>query len=139
MNRLTEKEYVNERIANIKHYIEFNEREDDKYFFAHKELELYKKAQKYIELNDELGCPLEGVFRALMNGSCGSIVIFIQNDYNEAYEKGLYKRVVIDSLARACNGNDFYFRCIDTLTYRIYNLYLKDYQKTWWLSETKED
>ena len=72
MTKLTEKEYVNERIANIKHYIKFNERENDKDFFAHKELELYKKAQKYIELTDELGCPLAVVFNLLNK----EIVIF---------------------------------------------------------------
>ena len=65
MNKVTLKEYVNERIADIKHYIEFNERKNDKDFFAHKELELCQNAQKYRELTDELGWPLEVFYELL--------------------------------------------------------------------------
>ena len=97
------------------------------------------KLQKFEDIEEQLGCPLEVVFKALMNGSCGSIVAFLQNDYNEVYKKGIYKLVIINGLTRECNGKDFYFSCYDSLTYKGYRFYLKDYKKTWWLSKTKEE
>ena len=122
MNSLTEKEYVNEIIANVKHYIEFNEREDDKDFFAHKELELYKKARKYIELTEELGCPLEVVFKALKQ-------MFVFHKEN----------IKIELLGLHIKSNELYlYGFVEDTTKAVY-LYLKDYKKTWWLSETKED
>lgn len=87
------------------------------------------------DIEQDLGCPLEVVFKALKNGSCGSIYTFIQNDYNEIYKIGLYKAIIINGLTRECNGKDFYFSCYDSLTYKGYKFYLKDYQKTWWLKE----
>lgn len=130
MNKLTEKEYVNERITNIKHYIEFNEREDDKNFFAYKELELYKKAQKYIELTDKLGCPLDVLFKALQNGvwvEANPIDIDFENPKTMYLEKFLTLEKRLDETL-----------CLDAKDY-VDELELKDYKKTWWLSETKED
>lgn len=67
MSRLALQEYLNDRIKNVKYYIEFNERKDDKDFFAHKELELYQMAQKYMKLTNELGCPLEICLKIMLN------------------------------------------------------------------------
>ena len=156
MNKVTLKEYVNERIADIKHYIEFNERKNDKDFFAHKELELYQNAQKYIELTDELGCPLEVVFKALKQKH-----IFVEEAYcceaGEVYkleDKKLgYVNIDLSIQFTAVEKIDDYFkefanRWCWQFQYNIdHNVYgwdwylvtLKDYKKTWWLSKTKEE
>ena len=118
----------------IDNYI--NEIEEKNQIYMEEELEYAKKCHN---LEEQLGCPLEVVFKALKNGSCGSIYTFIQNDYNGIYKIGLYKGIIINGLTRECNGKDFYFSCYDSLTYKGYKFYLKDYKKTWWLSETKEE
>lgn len=123
MNNLTEKEYVNVRISDVKRYIKFNEREDDKDFFAHKELELYQKAQKYIELTDELGYPLEVVLKALKSN--------VWNDKTKRQEW-----VVLDY-----SNGEFILKSTKEL-YIDDNksiLPLKDYGKTWWLKGDKCD
>lgn len=116
MSRLTLQEYLNERIKNVEYYIEFNERKDDKDFFAHKELELCQMAQKYMLLTDELGCPLDVVFKALKQSEIYSI--------DECFE----------DLSLAVNCGGWYL-------WNAYGgfLYLKDYKKTWWLSSDLEE
>ena len=132
MNKVTLKEYVNERIADIKHYIEFNERKNDKDFFAHKELELYQNAQKYIELTDELGCPLEVFYELLKERN-------YYFEYNEKvyYNKNCYINTVNvnDGFISVSVGNE------ELRKKYIFDvkLYFKDYKKTWWLKEDRSE
>lgn len=91
----------------------------------------------YKDIEDELGIDLLTLFKAFAKGSCGAVYKFVQNNYNEEYEKGLIKPLVIDGLHRHPNSNDFELTLIDTLTDEGYIVKLKDYGKTW--SLVKED
>lgn len=118
MSRLID--YANERIKDVEIYIEYNERKEDQDFFAHNELELYKIAKSTLELQNELGCPLDVVFKALKEG------IIINNIYNEK----------VNFKCRLVYKNEelgWYFNIIND----GYVL-LKDYGKTWWLKGDKQ-
>ena len=78
----------------------------------------------FIELEKDLGCPLEVVFKALKEG-------IIIKDLPKGYE---HRKVILNYLV---NDNSFIFR--PSAPYGSCKLYLKDYKKTWWLSETKEE
>lgn len=126
MSRLTLQEYLNERIRDVNIYIELNERKNDKDFFAHKELELYQMAQKYMQLTNELGCPLDVVFKLKDAES-----IFVKGYGNE-----------FDTW----ETDDFYLVWERTPYIEIFkngeplrSYYLKDYKKTWWLSSDLEE
>lgn len=69
-------------------------------------------ADKCHNLEEQLGCPLEVVERALMNGI-----------YTNVY-----------------NGLCIVSRFQDVLSVSDdYGVYIKDYKKTWWLKESKEE
>ena len=125
MNKVTLKEYVNERIADIKHYIEFNERKNDKDFFAHKELELYQNAQKYIELTDELGCPLEVLFKLGELEKNGE-AIFIKGETPSEFETFETDNFQVDFSHRRII---VFIEKTDWTDTRVF--YFKDYKKTW--------
>ena len=116
MSRLILQEYLNERINDVNTYIKFNERKDDKDFFAHKELELYQMAQKYMELTNELGCPLEVVFKAL--------------------KYGIYKKdenIIFEATLRIYNGEAYLCQPYDDQL--LHKVLLKNHKKTWCLKE----
>lgn len=123
MSELTLQKYLNERIKNVEYYIEFNERKDDKYFFAHKELELYQMAQKYMELNNELSCPLDVVFKLRTAES-----ILVKGYGNE------FKTWETDSFQLAW-VKEPYILVFTNDGYMLREYKLKDYKKTWWLKE----
>ncbi|MBO7212560.1 MAG: hypothetical protein J6V44_16380 [Methanobrevibacter sp.] len=80
-----------------------------------------KEIAKYKQLKKDLNCPLEVVFKALMNG------IYIENIYDE----------MTNFKCRLTYKNEelgWYFNFINN----GYVL-LKDYKKTWWLKENKEE
>ncbi len=83
-----------------------------------------KKALKYDELTEQLGCPLEVVFKALNNG------IYKENydgslEYYEVRGIEAVDLSILDNLAP-------YPECDDSAYYR-------DYKKTWWLKEDKSE
>lgn len=84
--------------------------------------ELLDKASIYDRLSNELGCPLEVVFKALKNG------IFIKRKCFDKV-KFIFVPVVLDDygLGEISNG--------EIMDY----FYLKDYKKTWWLKEDKSE
>lgn len=128
MNKLTLQEYLDKRIKDIEHYIQFNERKDDKDFFAHKELELYQMAQKYMQLSNQIGCPLDIVFKALSE-NCVYTVKDTNTDtqLSDNAEK-CYKRV--DSIHGFWGGQVWSLREFNAIVVRV-----KDYKKTWCLNE----
>lgn len=130
-----EKDYLNLRIEDIKHYIKVNEREDEKDFFAYYELEICKKAQKYIELTEELGCPLEVVFKALKDGQ----VIF-KHIFGLENPKINLKAHKIAGLS--FDGKNYGLWLYDNgYGDDEFYVYIKNYGKNWWLKEdlTKEE
>lgn len=105
----------------IDNYI--NEIEEENQIYIEEELEY---AEKCHNLEEQLGCPLEVIFRALKDGvyhkyskSLFSIRKFQKLEVRLEYKYGKYLLVPIHKA-------DF-------------SLYLEEYQKTWWLSKTKEE
>lgn len=90
------------------------------------------KAQMYDDISNQLGCPLEVREKAL-NGFYIPSYGYVSNDDDFIYlrkdDKGYYLKVVIHPSKPT--PPHFYGYC------DIH--YLKDYKKTWWLSETKEE
>ena len=120
MKRLIE--YANGRIKDVEIYIEYNERKEDQDFFAHNELELYKIAKSTLELQNELGCPLDVVFKALKEG----IYKRCTYDIGITYIKPQY--LSFDGKCFDCSIGDF----LDYVN-------VADYKKTWWLKEDRSD
>ena len=85
---------------------------------------LINKLGKLEDLEEQLGCPLEVVFKALKDG-------IIIKDLPKGYE---HRKVILNYLV---NDNSFIFR--PSAPYCSCKLYLKDYKKTWWISKTKEE
>lgn len=108
MNRETEK------VKNMNDYIKLATKDKQ---------EFINKLGKLEDLEEELGCPLEVVFKALKEG------IWVE-EYN-SFEKhnvrgiGLKGLEVIDNL---CSYGECDFTC-----------YYKDYKKTWWLKEDRSE
>lgn len=98
--------------------------------------EINKKLKIYEELEQQLGCDLEVVFKALMNGIVD--------------KKSTYTPIDINLGVQLYNGNPTYvIRYIDyeeaetirSLGFNYFPKYwlLKDYQKTWWLASDKKE
>lgn len=84
------------------------------------------KLGKLEDIEEELGCPLEVVFRALNEG------IHIQTEFlNIAIKYFILK-------PRLYFSNDFKCYCLET-GYGANMFKLKDYQKTWWLKGEKDE
>ena len=97
-------------------------------------LEIMLENQKYKSLQNELGCPLEVVFKALKYG-----VRYFDGKTYTTTSKVNYECLLLDIELKAFRvmtepmpySND---------TWREYDtLYLKDYKNTWWLKSDKEE
>ena len=78
------------------------------------------KLGKLEDLEEELGCPLDVVFKALIEG------IHIQTEFLDLTIKDFILK------PRLYFSNDFKCYCLET-GYGANMIKLKDYQKTWWL------
>ena len=78
---------------------------------------------KYRKLEEEIGCPLEVVFKAFKNGN-------IWVNKNEQI-------VNVYDFYLDCNNCGYWFLSIGKGYYDIVGL--KDYKKTWWLKEDKSE
>lgn len=109
-----------------------------------------QELKKYKDIEQELGCPLEVLFKLLKAKKIYCTEAYLQESLGkETFGKmqPLYKGSLIHNF---CNSftynfpNEFiYAMCIPTLnryaSYAHYFVRLKDYKITWWLSETKEE
>lgn len=97
---------------------------------------LTKDIEKYWELEQQLGCDLDVIFKALMNGIVD--------------KRSTYTPIDINLGVQLYNGNPTYvIRYIDydeaetirSLGFNYFPKYwlLKDYQKTWWLVSDKKE
>ena len=105
MNRLT-----------FKNSIIFSSRMCGKTLFT----KIYDKLSKLEDLEDELGCPLDVVFKALKEG-------FIDSEYNllRTAKRLEYRDNEWVLVMMGCRGKQWYYP-------------LKDYQKNWWLKGDME-
>ena len=88
---------------------------------------VYDKLGKLEDIEEQLGCPLEVVFKALMNGAYLEIIGNKVSDNDMVYHKNISINSSEIILQRTNNS------CI------VIHRKLTDYKKTWWLSETKEE
>lgn len=101
------------------------------------------KLGKLEDLEEELGCPLEVVFKALEEG-----IVINENGYvNTAYDNKEFNAEVdshYDCLKLSKVGNNYYF---EEINHHYGNpkygdigccVRLSNYQKTWWLKGEKE-
>ena len=84
------------------------------------------KEQIYDELTEQLGCPLDIVFKALMNGIYTK-ESELDNELELFVVRGIEKKGV-SVISKFCS----YAECDFTCEY-------KDYKKTWWLREDKSE
>jgi hypothetical protein len=87
-------------------------------------------ATSYEEISKQIGCPLEVVVKALLNGVYESYTDYGDNNsikirHREVRGIGEYGLIVINTM---CS----YAECDETFEY-------KDYKKTWWLKEDREE
>ena len=107
----------------------------DEYIPAHniKHKQCVNKLGKLEDIEDELGCPLEVVFKALKDKD-----IIIKHTYglDEPIEKLKTHRIT----GLQFNKTDFVFWLYeDIVTDLEFDVNLKDYKKTWWLCSDLED
>lgn len=95
-------------------------------------VECYWKLRDLEDIEEELGIDLITLFKAFKNRFA---YMFVQNDYNENYKKGLVKPLVVSNFYKY--GEDYKLVLCDTLTCLSYYVSVKDYSKTWAL--TKEE
>ena len=88
------------------------------------ELDVIHKLGRIEDLEEELGCPLDVVFKALTEG------VHIQAEFLDLTIKDFVLR------PRLYFSNDFKCYCLET-GYGANMIKLKDYQKTWWLQGDK--
>ena len=120
--RLAKIGYIDDRFNAEKTQYEYN-------------IDLWNYVKEREDIEEELGIDLVTLFKAFCEGSCGAIWMFVQNDYNEIYKKGLIKPFAINHFARKPNKKSFYLSVYDSLTYKNYIVDIKDYGKTWALSK----
>ena len=83
---------------------------------------IYKKLKILEDIEEELSCPLEVVFKTLKQ-------MFVFHKEN----------VKIELLGLHIKSNDLYLYGFNEITTQDVSLNFRDYKKTWWLSETKEE
>ena len=81
---------------------------------------VYDKLGKLEDLEEQLGCPLEVVFKALKDGI-----------YTEKIDNTL---LISKDVSLKHNGNQFVF-----ILEHCYCVVIKNYKKTWWLKEDKTE
>lgn len=122
MSRLTEK-VINPYTDKVGGYIQ-NKKEIKQinFFGDERDLELLKvfdKLGKLEDIEEELGCPLEVVFKVLQDD-----IIWYETESGMTYSRGM-------SLLQF---GSLYFYDMDR---NMFNL--KDYKKTWWFREDKSE
>lgn len=86
----------------------------------------FDKLGKLEDIEDELGCPLDVVFRAIDEGVCASVQILDLETTDTIERPRLYY------------SDDFKCYCFELL-FGEGVVKLKDYKKTWWLKGEREN
>ena len=146
MSRLTKK------IKGANYYCEFDLKNASyKQLFdlkSNKEIEDYVDCDLTIaieKLQEQLGCPLEAVFKALENGFvCEKFVVEKDNykDYPEKWEQ--WKKEDNNKLQHIGNTKylslEIWYKTIHFSAWNTFmEIWLEDYKKTWWLREDKSE
>ena len=90
--------------------------------------DIYCKLERLENIEEKLGCPLEVVYNAQVNGFYGKT-----KDNEICFYNPTEDFIIIDfrlDRLQVALSTDFY---------NVMTFYLSDYKKTWWLSVTKEE
>lgn len=88
--------------------------------------ELYIKLNKYEQLEEQIGCPLDVVFKALKDG-----IYTKESELDKELELYDVRGIELKGLgviSKICSYGECDFTC-----------YYTDYKKTWWLKEDKSE
>lgn len=96
-------------------------------------LEIMQEYTKYKNIEEELGCPLDVLFRAIKNG------IYFVNENNEleyideelSFNQKTYNNKFVFS--------NYGYYCKNIEEAKCDEIYLEDYKKTWWLEKNKSE
>lgn len=100
------------------------------------EMDALYKLGKIEDFEEKHSIDFEIIMKAFERGSSGSVYMKIQNDYNEVYQNGLVKPVIVEYLCRDANRDTMRLHVLDSLTYYHYDLYFEDYGRVWSLNES---
>lgn len=117
------KKYLLECLKRINERDYLTEREHREFYKVVKTA--LKRLESLDQLQEELGCPFEVVFKAFKNG------IYVY-DYTANKEKLTLVEVLF------IDGRGIYFDLSGYFPEWINSQKLSDYKKTWWLDESKE-
>ena len=107
--------------------------------------EVVTKLGKLEDLEEELGCPLEVLFKALNEGFLCEKFVIKQDDYKDYPEKWKqWKKEDNNELQHIGNTKylkfDMWYKIIYFSKGDTYmEIWLEDYKKTWWLKEDKSE
>jgi hypothetical protein len=87
--------------------------------------------EKQKDIEEQIGCPLDVVFKALANG-----FKFIVSSHKLGTLNQIVNQIIYCDYAYLYYANDVNAWCIATIHDWFY---LKDYKKTWWLKEDCEE
>lgn len=111
--------YLNGREEKINMFADYQETKDDDFCKdANEMVEALETIKELVDLQEDLGCPLKVFVKALKNG------IY----YDDKFEHPVF---ILDK--DNFKTKDYHLLITGTI------VYLKDYQKTWWLKEDKSE
>jgi len=96
-------------------------------------VKLMKDLERLEQIEEELGCPIEVLVEALKNGIWTYQYWDCEKEENKDKLKLVYPSLYFEHSPEI---DTFMFNCGD---HGYYSEKLKDYKKTWWLKENKED
>ncbi len=88
---------------------------------------------KYRKLEEQLGCPLEVLVKAIKNG----IWFINEDDKLEYIDEALCFNTKLNTDKLVFDNYGYYCKNIEKL--KGNQIYLEDYKKTWWLKEDKSE
>ena len=122
MSRLTEK------VKNTDDYIKLATRDKQ---------EFINKLGKLEDLEEEIGCPLDFIFKVLKAPKIYIEGMNVRSEYDDKFKFNAKSNYYIIN-PYAIEGKKPEFLFVDRWSYG-FDLRLKDYKKTWWLAENKEE
>ena len=129
MNRLTEKDILTNDYT---YSCSINEFE-----YGNGKEEIVNKLGKIEDLEEQLGCPLDFIFKVLQAPKIYIEGMNVRSEYDDRFKfHSKTNNYIINPYAIAGKKPEVAF--IDRWDYG-YNLRLKDYKKTWWLKEDKSE
>ena len=95
--------------------------------------EIYNKLGKLEDLEEQIGCPLEILVKAIKNG----IWFINEDDKLEYIDEALCFNTILNTDKLVFDNYGYHCKNIEKV--KGNQIYLEDYKKTWWLKEDKSE